>query len=477
MLKTVIYKEFSDNILNMRFSIGLILCLIITISCVIILSNDFQEEMKDYNLRVSLQDDFINNYAHTNRLGGMTVPQKPPELFRPLVVGLPRDTDVGSFDDNPLSVLFPPLDLLFIVTIIMSLMAILFSYDAVAGERESGTLKLMISNSLPRPKLILGKWLGGTASLLLPFIISMAAAALYISLHPRIHWGAATWIEFLILLIASIVLISLFYLLGLAVSTFSRAASTSILSSLFIWVLFILVFPNLSPYISAQLYRIPSVNRIEKEASRVIGIDRDNLGRSLVAELNGRYEAEFGEMFLAYLEMGQEARRQRAAADTEFSEMVARYRRENGEMWDEANRIQGEKADKLYDELFSRAAVQTRIARLLASFSPYANYLYFATDLTGTGLRSITYFQNSTDEFYRASQPYLERKVREAAQKNPTFNSNSFIDLSDRPRFEFREESTVDKLNAVLPNFGVLLLFTALFFGMAFIGFLKYDVR
>ncbi len=64
--------------------------------------------------------------------------QKPPEQFRPLIIGMQKDADLGSIDDNPLPTLFPPLDLVFIVSIIMSLMAILFSYDAVCGEREKG---------------------------------------------------------------------------------------------------------------------------------------------------------------------------------------------------------------------------------------------------------------------------------------------------------------------------------------------------
>ena len=117
MVKAIIYREFTDNIYNLRFSIGLILGMIITTSCVMILSNDYQLELKDYNLRIAQQDEFVNNYAHTNRLGGMVIPQKPPELFRPLVTGIPKDADLGSFDDNPLSILFPPLDLLLIVTI------------------------------------------------------------------------------------------------------------------------------------------------------------------------------------------------------------------------------------------------------------------------------------------------------------------------------------------------------------------------
>ena len=143
MLKAIIAKKFLNNIFNLRFIIGLVLCVIITVACVIILTHDYQQEMADYNLRVNSQNEFLDNYAHRDRLYWMISPQKPPERFRPLIVGIPSNVDLESLDNNSLPILFPPLDFLFIVTIIMSLLAILFSYDSITSERQSGTLSLL----------------------------------------------------------------------------------------------------------------------------------------------------------------------------------------------------------------------------------------------------------------------------------------------------------------------------------------------
>ena len=56
MLKTIITREFLNNILNLRFMIGLVLCIIVTFACIMILAHDYQKELADYNLRVNLQD-------------------------------------------------------------------------------------------------------------------------------------------------------------------------------------------------------------------------------------------------------------------------------------------------------------------------------------------------------------------------------------------------------------------------------------
>ena len=489
MLKAIISREFLNNILNLRFIVGLVLCVIITTACVMILTHDYQQETKDYNLRVNLQDEFLSKYAHRNRMGGMIRLQKPPERFRPLIIGTSKEANLGSFDDNPLPILFPPLDFLFIVTIIMSLLAILFSYDAVTAERQSGTLRLVISNSIPRAKILLAKWVGGTASLLIPFILSLLVGGIYISTNPAIQWNGSAWAEFALLTAASITFVTLFYLLGLMVSTFSRYSATSILTCLFLWVLLILVIPNMCPFISAQLYRIPSVNKIERQRYQLGQVERDDLGRKFSREVINKFANDYGKLFseLKSMDYGglwgetesvnRQAAQDKAAADPKFKAMMDAFRNQINQAWNEANRIQSEKIQKLQKDLDTKAAAQSKFAKNIACISPYANFLYLATDLTGTGLRSLEYFDRAGREYGKMFWPYLRKKVKDATEKDPTFGTNSFLDVSDRPRFVFKEEPLKDKLNAVLPYWGILVLFNVLFFAMAFVGFLRYDVR
>ena len=45
--------------------------------------------------------------------------------------------------------------------LIFWLLAIVFGYDAICGEKERGTLRLMLSCSVPRDTVLLAKWIGG----------------------------------------------------------------------------------------------------------------------------------------------------------------------------------------------------------------------------------------------------------------------------------------------------------------------------
>ena len=52
------------------------------------------------------------------------------------------------------------IDWVFIIGGLLSLMALLFTFDAFIGEKERGTLRLVMAQSLPRHTLLLGKFLG-----------------------------------------------------------------------------------------------------------------------------------------------------------------------------------------------------------------------------------------------------------------------------------------------------------------------------
>jgi ABC-type transport system involved in multi-copper enzyme maturation permease subunit len=49
--------------------------------------------------------------------------------------------------------------------------------------------------------------------------------------------------------------------------------------------------------------------------------------------------------------------------------------------------------------------------------------------------------------------------------------------MSDRPRFEYREEPLGGRVQAALPGFLLLLGYGLVFFALAYVSFLRYDVR
>ena len=61
------------------------------------------------------------------------------------------------------------IDWAFVIGYVLSLIALLFTFDSVAGEREHGTLRLMLANPIPRHTVLIGKFLGAFISVNIPF--------------------------------------------------------------------------------------------------------------------------------------------------------------------------------------------------------------------------------------------------------------------------------------------------------------------
>ena len=65
------------------------------------------------------------------------------------------------------------IDWVFIITYLLSFIPLLFTFDALSGERERGTLRLCLANSISRPALLVGKFLGSFITVLIVFYFAV----------------------------------------------------------------------------------------------------------------------------------------------------------------------------------------------------------------------------------------------------------------------------------------------------------------
>ncbi|MFT4931912.1 MAG: ABC-2 type transport system permease protein, partial [Natronomonas sp.] len=69
-----------------------------------------------------------------------------------------------------------------IASLFIGLTAIVITYKALAGERELGSMKLLLGLPHTRRDVVFGKVLGRTATLAIPIVVGFGAAGLYGSL-------------------------------------------------------------------------------------------------------------------------------------------------------------------------------------------------------------------------------------------------------------------------------------------------------
>jgi len=477
MIGILVKKEIRNHVLSFRFLVTFVLLLVIVPVTTLILTNDYIRKQDDYSRRQAEIQNYLSRYAHFNRIGNVIEPSQPPIPFMTFVRGLSADVNMGAFDNDPLPVMFPLLDLTFIVAILLSLTALIFAYDSVSGEKEDGTLKLMLANGLARSNIILGKIAGGLATLLIPFLISLAVGLIIILLNPRIGWKGSDWGALGMIVAGTVVYFALFTCLGIFISSRHQSSSSSIMTSLFVWVLFVLVVPNLSPYLASLIRPTPSRIMINREVNRITQDERDKLGSKIQKEKTAEV-IKSNPALAPFPGMSQKDIQDAIKKDPAFGRAYEVLTSAIEAAWREANRIQGDKARILTEDLDRKEQAQTRLSVILSLISPLADFSFLTTDLSNTGMRNEVHFRTVRSAWDQAFGDYADNKMEELRKKDPTMDVwNTPVDVSDMPRFQYREEALTGRIKGVLAPFTILIVVSIVLFSAAYVSFIRYDVR
>jgi ABC-type transport system involved in multi-copper enzyme maturation permease subunit len=477
MFGIIVKKEILHHILSFRFLVVFLLLIVLLPGTVLVLTNDYVRKLDDYSRRQAEIENYLGRYAHFNRIGNVIAPSEPPLPFQVLIRGISADINSENFDNDPLPVMFPLIDLTFIAALLLSLAGLILSYDAVSGEREDGTLKLMLANGLPRFKMIAAKIVGGAVTLLIPFLVSLGIGMILILANPRISWSGSDWGALGLVLAGIVVYVFLFYCLGVLISARHAASSSSIMTSLFVWVVVILIVPNLSPFVASVFQTTPSRIKISREVSRITQDERDDLGQKLMKEKTAEV-VKAHPLVAPLLEMSKQEIQTAIKKDPRVDVAYTAWQKAVAAAWQEANAVQGAKAKVLRDDQERKEKAQTSLSVALSQASPLASFTYLATNLSGTGIESQKHFDALRDGYERAFWDFAERRMADMKKKDPTVDVyNTPVDVSDRPRFEFREQSLGERFQSVLRPFVLLIGMALAVFFAGVLSFNRYDVR
>ena len=139
----------------------------------------------------------------------------------------------GEVGAEPLEVVVVSLASLSIL--LLPLIALLLSFDAVVGEAERGTLLLLLASPILRWQVVLGKFLGQIAILAVATALGYGVAALAVAARSGVpDWAAVG--AFATLIGSSVLLGAAFVALGLLVSVLVRERQTAAGIALGLWL-------------------------------------------------------------------------------------------------------------------------------------------------------------------------------------------------------------------------------------------------
>jgi ABC-type transport system involved in multi-copper enzyme maturation permease subunit len=469
MFRVLFTKEILENFTSRRFFIILALCLILIPLGVYVSTRDYQSRLHSYQESVRLYEEghkWVSDVLYKGAVGF-----RPPSALSFLSLGLeivlPNVAETRSkattapvdmrFNNNQsLDNLYEffqgPLDLVFIVSVVMTFLAIVFTYGSISGEKEQGTLKQVLCNSVPRHQVILSKVGANFLVLIIPFLIALLLSLLLLQVKGFLPFAPESILPYLALaFLFSLLLIGAFFNLGLLVSSLTKQAVSTIIILLLCWVFLFGIFPRLSVILSQVVYPVKSQQLVALEKN-LIRVENEK-----------ECETDVGKLLESSSSLGlseKEMMEKQEAIREEFrARLVGRFQ-------------------KIDREIEKKRNTQILIASNLARLSPVSCFIRPLAEMSHTGLLQYQMFKEEVSRFEQTLNKEIYSKYKTMRQKggsaNVYFEGNQAV---APPKFQYSLMSLQSVVKDILPDFILLAIYNILFFAAAFVAFLRYDVR
>ncbi|MDP2817700.1 MAG: ABC transporter permease subunit [Polaromonas sp.] len=334
--------------------------------------------------------------------------------------------------ENPWHLLSGHFDLAFVIVYLLPLLIFALSYNLLSGERESGTLRLLVSQPLLLRTLVLGK-VAVRAAVLLGMAALVPVAVLLLARPEALGAAGATF--WWALLVAAYALF--WFALVVAVNAFGKSSATNAMVLVIGWVMLVLIVPVLLNLGVTAASPAPSRTELATR-TRMVTIEAMNRYQKLLAA-DYRY-MDKPEVLLPKDGKIELSGRQLA----NFS-------------------IQRQTDDEIQPELDRFDAQQARQQQLVARYSavsPAAVAYEAMTALAGTGGRRHTLFMDQMAQYHRDWKAFFFPRIDGGV-------AMSEADFARIPKFAWKEEPADLVRKQALQSLLQLILPSLLLLGVA----------
>ena len=175
MLWTLVRKELLTNLLTLRLVVALAFTVALCLLTTLMGSLEFSVSVDAYEQAlVDRHEAMSGTTIYPNLEPNILVPPQPLQILsRGVGEGSGRRFDVeideyregegdriGSSEDDDLMQTLVRIDFTTVVAVLLSFLAVVIGFDCICGEREQGTLRLLLANPVSRVSIVAAKLIG-----------------------------------------------------------------------------------------------------------------------------------------------------------------------------------------------------------------------------------------------------------------------------------------------------------------------------
>ncbi|NBW38344.1 MAG: DUF3526 domain-containing protein [Cytophagia bacterium] len=311
---------------------------------------------------------------------------------------------------------FGEISMAMILQVIIPLAIFFLGFSCISAERESGTLKVMLTQGATWKEILVGKALGLTALTMLFFVPAALLAAILLFNNGKADSDVMT--RFATILLAYIIYYFILCVITICISAVSKVSRDALIRLLGIWLCFVILLPKTTQAIGSYLYPAPS--KIEFEAAIEHDIIRQ--GDSHNPD-DPHYKAMKDSLLSAY------------QVDS-VHKLPFNY---SGFVMREGERLSAVTYQRHLKDLFSIYEDQNRLNRFTAFINPYTAIRNISMALSGTDFSSYIHFQHEAEAYrYNLAQTmnelqikYISNQVKSSADKSAILDREHWLEFPD----------------------------------------------
>ncbi len=274
--KNLLIYEFLDKLISVKFFLILAVSLVITCIFLTLKISDYKRDKDEYEVLTSNFENKLNEFRCYSEL-------KIPLYVKPNIFSIFNNGDEplgniieisykdrpqfhsSSSEGNVYMKYFSKLDLIGIIELLFSFLAIFLVSESIANDRENGMLKLIFSNTVSIKEYFFSRYIANILTLSIPVVLLLLLTYLVLIIVPFVSIEELSSGKFLQIFLVIELYLSFYVFVFLLLSLNSSNVSKSLIKCLFTYVVISIILPGIISSLVDYYYEPPKSDLVGQQ--------------------------------------------------------------------------------------------------------------------------------------------------------------------------------------------------------------------
>ncbi|WP_247235638.1 DUF3526 domain-containing protein [Telluribacter sp. SYSU D00476] len=395
MVRSIAQKEFISTLRDSRFMALSIIVLLLLLAATVVGLHSYSTLQKEREVaQQTVNDQFANSAdRHPHRMAHYgSYAFRPKSSISFLDFGLDSYTGASVYmeahrqnsanfsqaQQSSSLIRFGEMTVAFVLQMLIPLLIIFLCFAAITQEKETGTLKILLSQGISLRQLAWAKIAGYSRVVGLVVAPALVLASPLLFSRGGYDLEADVLLRLLLFIVFYLIYFFIFIVMSVVVSSWYQRSSTALVTLLGIWIFCCVILPKASANLGANLYTTPTKAQMDADVHEEVakGIDGHNAHDQRAEALKQELLRKYGVKTLEELPVNFDGI-QMAAGEEHSSRVYQEH----------------------FEELTGIFENQNRISEYASFLNPYLAVRHLSMGMAGSDFRHYIHFQNRAEEY------------------------------------------------------------------------------